>query len=311
MANSVVISVIVPVYNVEKYLSQCIESVQNQTFKDWELILVDDGSTDNSSKICDEYSAKDNRIRVIHKENGGLSSARNTGLDAAIGNYVIYLDSDDYIATEMFEKMLDVALETNADMVKCGFNEFNGNTIKRTVNFSNYEVFENDTNGCKLLPLYFQNVLYIVAWNAIYRRDLAVKVRFPEGLINEDNYSAGLYLYYSKKIVCMNEAFYYYRDVSSGLSKIGKTKKQLDVIIVKAKLHEYLLENGVKNDKFLLELESEIARKIYNCIKHNGCNGFTLYYISKGFYDFVVSRLNWRRKLMIRYWKCIKRFDVK
>lgn len=311
MENHAVISVIVPVYNVEKYLSQCIESVQNQTFKDWELILVDDGSPDNCGKICDEYANKDNRIRVIHKENGGLSSARNAGLDAATGEYITYLDSDDYIAVDMLEKMLDIAIKTNADMVKCGFNEFNINSVKRTVNFSKQEILENDVNGCSLLHLYFQNVLYIVAWNAIYKRDLAVKVRFPEGLINEDNYSAGLYLYYAKKIVCMNEALYYYRDVSNGLSKVGKTKKPLDVIICQAKLHEDILEKGIRNDEFFLKLERKIARGIYNCIKHHNNNSFKICYMDKGFYNFVISRLNWRRKFLMMWWKCIRQFDIK
>lgn len=311
MENHVVISVIVPVYNVEKYLSQCIESILNQTFNNLELILIDDGSTDNSGEICDEYAIKDNRIRVIHKENGGISSARNTGLNATKGDYIAFVDSDDYIAMDMFEKMLDIAIKTNADMVKCGFNEFNINSVKRTVNFGKQEILENDVNGCSLLHLYFQNVLYIVAWNAIYKRDLAVKVRFPERLINEDNYSAGLYLYYAKKIVCMNEALYYYRDVSNGLSKVGKTKKPLDIVVVKAMLYEHLLNNGVKNNDFFTKLEKQIARVIYNLIKQNGRNGVKICCMDKTFYDFVITRLSWRRRLRLGYWNLIKRFDLK
>lgn len=311
MENHVVISVIVPVYNVEKYLSQCIESILNQTFNNWELILIDDGSTDNSGEICDEYATKDNRIRVIHKENGGISSARNTGLNATKGDYIAFVDSDDYIAMDMFEKMLDIAIKTNADMVKCGFNEFNINSVKRTVNFGKQEILENDVNGCSLLHLYFQNVLYIVAWNAIYKRDLAVKVRFPERLINEDNYSAGLYLYYAKKTVCMNEALYYYRDVSNGLSKVGKTKKPLDIVVVKAMLYEHLLNNGVKNNDFFTKLEKQIARVIYNLIKQNGRNGVKICCMDKTFYDFVITRLSWRRRLRLGYWNLIKRFDLK
>ena len=154
-------------------------------------------------------------------------------------------------------------------------------------------------------------MLYIVAWNAIYKRDLAVKVRFPERLINEDNYSAGLYLYYAKKIVCMNEALYYYRDVSNGLSKVGKTKKPLDIVVVKAMLYEHLLNNGVKNNDFFTKLEKQIARVIYNLIKQNGRNGVKICCMDKTFYDFVITRLSWRRRLRLGYWNLIKRFDLK
>ena len=105
------ISVIVPIYNVEKYLIKCIESIINQTYKDLEIILVDDGSTDSSGKICDEFATKDNRIKVIHKKNGGLSSARNIGLDICKGNYISFIDSDDYIELDMYEKMIKIIVK--------------------------------------------------------------------------------------------------------------------------------------------------------------------------------------------------------
>lgn len=111
------VSVIVPVYKVEKYLHRCIDSIINQTYKNLEIILVDDGSPDNCGKICDEYAEKDNRIKVIHKSNGGLSSARNAGLDVANGDYVYFVDSDDYIDTKLVEDNLNLAIEHDADMV--------------------------------------------------------------------------------------------------------------------------------------------------------------------------------------------------
>ena len=116
------ISVIVPVYNVEKYLRKCIESILNQTFREFELILVDDGSTDSSGKICDEYALKDSRIKVIHKENGGASSARNAGLDVAKGEYIGFVDSDDWIEMDMYGELYRLIKENNTDISVCGIN---------------------------------------------------------------------------------------------------------------------------------------------------------------------------------------------
>ena len=113
------ISIIVPVYKVEKYIHKCIDSILNQTFKDFELILVDDGSPDNCGKICDEYAKKDSRVIVIHKENGGLSSARNSGLDIARGDYIGFVDSDDYIENDMYELLYNLCEENNCDISSC------------------------------------------------------------------------------------------------------------------------------------------------------------------------------------------------
>ena len=110
------ISIIIPVYNVEKYLAKCVESVINQTYKKIQIILIDDGSTDNSGKICDDFKLKDNRIEVIHKKNGGLSDARNAGLKIVKGDYIGFIDSDDYIEKDMYETLLCLLIENNADI---------------------------------------------------------------------------------------------------------------------------------------------------------------------------------------------------
>ena len=121
------VSVIVPVYNVEKYLKKCVTSIMENSFKNLEINLVDDGSTDNSGQLCDELAIMDIRIKVIHKKNGGLSSARNAGLDIARGDYISFVDSDDYIDKNMLGKMLDKAIEYNADIVQCGISRVNEN----------------------------------------------------------------------------------------------------------------------------------------------------------------------------------------
>lgn len=125
------ISIIVPVYNVEKYLNKCIDSIINQTYKNIEIILVDDGSTDNSGKICDEYLLRDSRIKVIHKNNGGLSSARNEGINISSGEYIGFVDSDDWVEPNMYEEMYKKILYSNADIVDCGYwKEYENKSIK-------------------------------------------------------------------------------------------------------------------------------------------------------------------------------------
>lgn len=126
---SKLISVIVPVYNVEKYLSKCIDSILAQTYKNLEIILVDDGSPDNCPKICDEYAKKDNRIKVIHKENGGLSAARNVALDIAKGEYIGFVDSDDFIAEDMYEVLYNLAEKYNAEISSVSFYKVIENNI--------------------------------------------------------------------------------------------------------------------------------------------------------------------------------------
>ena len=123
------ISVIIPVYNIENEVTRCIDSVMNQSFRDLEIILVDDGSIDNSGSICDEYQQRDVRIRVIHKENGGLSDARNVGMDAATGEYLAFVDGDDWIDVNMYKDMYEYMLEMKAEIAVCRYREINGNDI--------------------------------------------------------------------------------------------------------------------------------------------------------------------------------------
>ena len=123
MGNQPLLSVIIPAYNVEKYIDHCLNTVTNQTYKNLEIIIVDDGSPDNSGKIIDDWSKKDCRIKVIHKENGGLGFARNSGLEIATGDYIAFIDSDDYIDLNMYETLINKAIETKSDIVYCGFHK--------------------------------------------------------------------------------------------------------------------------------------------------------------------------------------------
>ena len=152
------ISIIVPVYNVELYLNECINSIRNQTYKNLEIILIDDGSTDNSGKICDEYAKIDSRIVVIHKENKGVTSARKVGVEIANGKYIGFVDSDDYIDKEMYKNMLKKILETDADFIDCGCIRFSdSNNIYYPKNFYRSDIELNEMNRDNIMCQFITN----------------------------------------------------------------------------------------------------------------------------------------------------------
>ena len=176
------ISVVIPVYNVKPYLERCINSVVNQTYKNLEIILVDDGSTDGSDKICDDYSKKYKNIEVIHKKNGGLSDARNVGIENAHGQYIQFIDSDDYVNNKMIEILYNNLKNTNSDISVC-----------RPYSFSNvseikdYKIEENlvEYEGIDILKnMYNDYLVTVVAWNKLYKKSIFNKIRYPKGRIN-------------------------------------------------------------------------------------------------------------------------------
>jgi glycosyltransferase involved in cell wall biosynthesis len=225
------ISVIVPVYNVEKYLSKCIDSILNQTIKNLEIILVDDGSLDNSGKICDDFSKTDNRIIVIHKENGGLSSARNAGLEIAKGNYIGFVDSDDWLDENMYELLLDLLKATNSDISCCKF--FRTADEKEKAPCVDNEIIKSFNNidglGNFYTDLYTQTV---VAWNKLYKRELFDNVTYPVGKIHEDEGTTYKLFYKANKITYTNRPLYYYRVTPNSITTRKFNKKRLDILDV-------------------------------------------------------------------------------
>jgi glycosyltransferase involved in cell wall biosynthesis len=201
------ISVIVPVYNVENYLSRCVESIIKQTCTNLEIILVDDGSTDASGKMCDEYAQRDNRITVIHKKNGGLSDARNAGLDIATGEYIGFVDSDDFIALNFYEILYNTLVENDSDLVYCKYQKFeNEANIKET---ENYKVFQYD--NIEFLNNFYDDTTYkIVVWNKLYKRNIWENLRFPFGKIHEDVFVVHEVFYIANKISFVTSPSYYY-----------------------------------------------------------------------------------------------------
>ena len=197
------ISVIVPVYKVEQYIKNCIESVQSQTFINWELILVDDGSPDKSGVICDDYSKTDNRIRVIHKENGGQARARNYAIDVCRGEYITFLDSDDFLHPEYLSYMLGVSLKYGADIVQCGF--IRGNAVV----FPKIEqnVTENSYDNHSV---FLQGKANVIVCGKIYKRSIVEKYRIKEGKYYEDDFTTWKWYYHAEKIVVSSKILYYY-----------------------------------------------------------------------------------------------------
>lgn len=227
------ISIIVPVYNMEKYINRCVDSILNQEYKNIEVILVDDGSKDSSPKICDEYAKKDNRIKVFHKENGGQGSARNLGIDNANGEYIGFVDSDDYIDEKMYKTLVNNAIKYNADISCCsGNSKTNDNSIKI---FKNEEImYETLLNHCGTSH---------VPWDKIFRKELFDGVRYPKMRAYED--CATIYKLQAKaKIeVCQNSHLYYYiyRDNSTMTQPFSKIKFQ--AIVAYKGMHDFYLEN--------------------------------------------------------------------
>lgn len=224
------ISIIVPVYNVERYLDRCIKSILNQTFKNFELILVDDGSPDGCGKICDNYARIDSRIRVIHKENGGLSSARNAGLDIARGKYIGFVDSDDYIHERMYEILLKEAENNSSDIVICKFKEvFDNIKIDEEIN-ENIDIY-NFNNVEALGQLYGSNAIdFVVSWNKIYDKRIFESERYKEGKLNEDEFIIHKLLYKSNRVTFISKELYYYFQRNDSIMQSKFNIKRLDAV---------------------------------------------------------------------------------
>ena len=210
------ISVIVPIYKVEKYLRKCVESILSQTHTNLEIILVDDGSPDNCGAICDEYAKQDARIKVIHKPNGGLSDARNAGLDIMTGEYVAFVDSDDWIGPRMYETLLQMLKLFQADIAIGGVaDELEQNGKVTTVKVTNYREKPFYESATEAMHRFFTTAW--AAWDKLYKADLFWDIRYPVGEINEDE-AIVLQLLSKCSCVCYtNEVFYHYmRRPSSG-----------------------------------------------------------------------------------------------
>lgn len=223
-----IISIIVPVHNVEKYVERTIRSILRQTFEDFELILVDDGSTDNSGTICDKYLGKDERVKVIHKENEGVSSARNVGIDAAEGEYIGFVDADDCIAGDMYEMLYSDIIENNADIAICGIcNYFEDGRRSRQSDINGFWKF----NNVQALKEVFEDRLFSVnPVNKLYRKDLFDDLRYPVGRIAEDAFLTPILMIRAKKVVYNYRPKYIYIHREDSITTSSFKKSDFDVV---------------------------------------------------------------------------------
>ena len=221
------ISVIVPVYRVEKYLPACIDSILNQTFTDFELILVDDGSPDRCPEICDETAKRDARVRAIHQANQGLSAARNAGIEAAHGAWLSFVDSDDFLAPDFLETLHDAAVRAGADCALCGvqLTDEAGQKIGQLLS-----VADGVRTGRSILETLCRapEITYLVAWNKLYRRDVFQTLRYPVGMQNEDTYLAAELFDTVQTVICVSKPMYFYRQRADSIMHTAVTTRNLD-----------------------------------------------------------------------------------
>ena len=235
------ISVIVPIYNVEKYLDRCVDSVINQTYKNLEIILVDDGSPDNCPKMCGDYAKKDSRIKVVHKKNGGLSDARNAGMKVATGEYVSFIDSDDYISLDFYETLLQTIVDNDSDIVEC--------SVVKFYEDNNFDEYSDDLKVTNYDTLYAldglinENPFKQHVWNKLYKSSVALDIPYAVGKLNEDEFWTYQVFGKAKKVTRINKTMYYYFQRGSSIMGNGYNIKRLDALEGKMNRQAYIEKN--------------------------------------------------------------------
>ena len=232
------ISIIVPIYKVEAYLDKCIKSITDQTYSNLEIILVDDGSPDNCGAICDAWAEKDSRIRVIHKENGGLSDARNAGLAIAAGELIAFVDSDDYIEPEFIRKLYDAMIAHNADIAECSasYVDENGTVLRLRESANCAEMGKTEA----LRRLVLEDGIYQTVWNKLYRREVMENILFEVGKYHEDEFWTYRVFDRIEKLAVVEEPLYNYLQRSSSIIGIGYNIHRLDGLEARFLRMQYL-----------------------------------------------------------------------
>ena len=261
------ITVIVPIYNVEKYLNRCIQSVVDQTYHNLDIVLIDDGSTDKSPEICDLWAQKDERIRVVHQENCGVSKARNAGLHMAKGAYIMQLDSDDFIHIETIARLYTRLKDNDADMSVCNFEKGDCESFEFETNDSdNVEIIDN-VMALNRIYLGDNNALrYVAPWGKLYKRSLFENICYPEGKIFEDIYITHKILYKCKKIAVTERKWLYYYQHSSSIMNRQFHVGKLDYLEALKDRIIFFKENNLHNlsqiayDEYIHSLIWEYSR---------------------------------------------------
>ncbi|MGE9896445.1 glycosyltransferase family 2 protein [Anaerovoracaceae bacterium SGI.195] len=313
------LSVIIPVYNIEKYIERCVESVLDQNYSNLEIILVDDGSTDRSSEICDSLACKHNIIRAIHKSNGGQSSARNLGIDEATGEYIVFIDGDDFIEKGMFEELMNFSNSNKYDVVGCHHkDDYDGKVIN-----DDRELVEFECNGIEALQYLLEGKLIPgTACAKIIKKEILRTIRFPIGKIYEDVFFTTELLLKTDRAHFTTKAYYHYWHRPNSTTTENYSDKSWDIIesyeftydkviveaphLEKQALFRLYWAHFVVLDRMLMsgtKLDQEKQKMLIGFIKHNFKKIISCEYFSKGrkllaialminthFYKFLLSR---------------------
>lgn len=269
--NKVDVSIIIPVYNVQEYLSECLDSVISQTIKNKEIIIVNDGSTDNCSQILEEYKIKFPELIIINQENRGISETRNAGLNAATGEYIAFVDSDDFIEACMFERMYNAAKREKSDVVMCNYILYDEKCHEQ--NGGKYIIEGNSEEGyidrTKSLKKFLTNDIKGYVWNKLFRRELFNdhKILFPDFKVCEDTPVVFLLLAHSHKIFLLKEPLYYYRQREASLTKIFSIKSMEDMLKGCYIMRDYIEVDKVHYEKLISYYRVYLIRTLW--VIHN------------------------------------------
>lgn len=291
------ISIIIPIYNIYEYLEECLERVVNQSYTNLDILLIDDGSTDGCGNICDNYAAKDDRIRVFHVKNGGLSKARNIGLSKAIGDYIAFVDGDDYVSLKMYERLIDVALENNCDVVECKY--YHNNQVPKDMKSvakveHGKEVLERQIDSRYLFP-------NVAVWNKIYRAEIVKDLSFPEGKIHEDYLFQCCVLLRTQTYGFIDEELYCYRIREGSITHQKFNLREFDKLSIYKERTAYLILQGelsladlAREEEFII-LFSLFWKTSINGMKEANSLKKELYERRQ---EFIKSNISLKRKLV-------------
>ncbi|WML51597.1 glycosyltransferase family 2 protein [Neobacillus sp. PS3-12] len=263
-----VVSIVVPIYRVEKYLRRCLQSILQQTYKQLEIILVDDGSPDDCGKMAEEFARKDNRIKVFHKENGGLSDARNYGMKYVTGDYTIFVDSDDWLAANMVEQMMNVSEEYQADIVQTAFYYAYDEYLlfdNRYYAKDDYPIVLDQTLMCELVK---NEKVKNFAWGKLYKTSIIRNIPFRKGVLFEDVFWAHTVMHKVNKLVLLTQPLYYYFQRSDSIVATY-TPRNLDILKGLKERHQFIetFYKELVNESYRVILETSLIH--YNLLLLN------------------------------------------
>lgn len=286
--NNVKVSIIVPVYNVEKYLAKCLDSLINQTLKEIEIVVVNDGATDNSPQIIEEYSKKEPRIKVVNQENAGLSAARNSGINAATAEFMTFLDSDDWLDEDFVEKLYNAAINNNTDIAVGGMKRQREKSFKYRLNFEEEKVYsdlQEKLDICRIPDCCY-------ACGKLFKRELIQNRPFKKGVYFEDVIWTPYIIKDSKSLVTVPNTYYYYRANNASIVKsVQSEKKQHDSYVAKKGIVEFYESNNLilKNKCKAVTKRIKYLFKV-PVFKIKEINGWEIFYLI-GFIPFFLRKI--------------------